>query len=114
VNLLSVLTVLSSVTFLGYGLLALTSPSMEREFTRFGLAHLRVLTASLELLGGVGLLVGLRWPPALWLSSGGLTILMLCGVAVRIGVADGLLLTLPALVLMLLNLYILVAAVMSA
>lgn len=113
-SVLSVLTVFSGATFLGYGVLCLTSPSMEREFTRFGLAHLRVVTGSLELLGGLGLLVGLRWPPALWLSSGGLALLMLCGVGVRISVSDGLVLTLPALVLMLLNGYILVAALKSA
>ena len=113
-SLLSVLTVCSGVTFLGYGLLCLISPSMEREFTRFGLAHLRVLTGSLELLGGLGLLVGLRWPPALWLSSGGLALLMLCGVGVRLGVSDGLVQTLPALALMLLNSYILVVALRSS
>jgi len=59
VSLLSVLTVFSGVTFLGYGGLCLISPSMEREFTRFGLANLRVVTGGLELLGGLGLLMGL-------------------------------------------------------
>lgn len=109
-SLLSFLTVFSSATFLGYGLWCLTSLSMEREFTRFGLAHLRVLTGVLEVLGGVGLLVGLKWPPALWLSSGGLALLMLCGVGVRVTVGDSLIQTLPALALMLLNLYLLGAA----
>lgn len=111
-SLLSLLTVFSSAAFLGYGLLCVTSVSMEREFTRFGLAHLRVLTGSLEVLGGVGLLVGLSWPPALWLSSGGLALLMLCGVGVRVSVSvgDSLVQVVPALGLMLLNLYILVAA----
>ncbi|MEP7118547.1 MAG: hypothetical protein ABI880_13240 [Acidobacteriota bacterium] len=107
---LALLTVFSSATFLGYGLWCLTSLSMEREFTRFGLTNLRVLTGSLEVLGGVGLLVGLKWPPALWLSSGGLALLMLCGVGVRVSVGDGLVQTLPALALMLLNLYVLAAA----
>jgi uncharacterized membrane protein YphA (DoxX/SURF4 family) len=83
---------------------------MEREFTRFGLAHFRVLTGGLEVLGGVGLLVGLKWPPALWLSSWGLALLMLCGVGVRISVSDSLVQTLPALGLMLVNVYIFVAA----
>ncbi len=110
-TLLSLLTVFSSAAFLGYGLLCVTSVSMEREFARFGLAHLRVLTGSLEVLGGVGLLVGLTWPPALWLSSGGLALLMLCGVGVRVSVGDGLVQTLPALALMLLNLYLLVTSV---
>jgi uncharacterized membrane protein YphA (DoxX/SURF4 family) len=114
VNLLSVLTVFSGVTFLGYGLLCLMSQSMEREFTRFGLAHLRVLTGSLELLGGAGLLVGLKWPPALWLSSGGLALLMLCGVGVRLNVGDSAGQSVPALGLMLVNLYLFVAALRPA
>lgn len=109
-TLVSLLTVFSSAAFLGYGLLCVASVSMEREFTRFGLAHLRVLTGSLEILGGVGLLVGLAWPPALGLSSGGLALLMLCGVGVRVSVGDALVQMVPALGLMLLNLYILVAA----
>ena len=109
-SVLSLLTVCSSATFIGYGLLCVTSLSMEREFTRFGLARLRVLTGGLEVLGGVGLLVGLKWPPALWLSSGGLALLMLCGISVRVSVGDSLLQTLPALALMLLNLYLLLAS----
>ncbi len=103
---LSLLAAFSSATFLVYGLLGLIAPSLEREFTRFGLPHLRVLTASLELLGALGLLVGLRWPPALWLSSGGLALLMLAGVGVRLRVGDSLVQMLPALALLLLNLYL--------
>lgn len=104
------LTVCSSVAFLGYGLLCLASPSMEREFARFGLAPLRTLIGSLEMLAGIGLLVGLKWPPALWVSSGGLALLMLCGVGVRLRVGDSVVQMLPALGLMLVNLYVLVAA----
>ena len=104
------LTVCSSVTFLGYGLLCLASPSMEREFARFGLAPLRTLIGSLEVVAGIGLLVGLKWTPALWVSSGGLVLLMLCGVGVRVSVGDSVVQMLPALGLMLVNLYILLAA----
>lgn len=109
-SLLSVLTVLLSVTFLVYGLLCLTSLSMEREFSRFGLERLRTLTGWLEVLGGIGLLIGLKWPPALWVSAGGLALLMLCGVGVRISVSDGVVQILPAFCLMLVNLYVLVTA----
>ena len=104
------LTVGSSVAFLAYGLLCLASPSMEREFARFGLAPQRTLIGSLEVLAGIGLLVGLKWPPALWVSSGGLALLMLCGLGVRLRVGDSVVQMLPALGLMLVNLYVLVAA----
>ncbi len=102
-NLLNALTVCSGSSFLVYGGLCLISPSMQSEFARFGLGRLRMLTGTLELLGGMGLLVGLRWPPSSWISSGGLSLLMLCGLAVRIRIGDGFARSLPALVLMIVN-----------
>ena len=98
----------SSVAFLIYGGLCLSTLSMQGEFKRFGLENLRTLTGALEVLGGLGLLVGLKWPFALRLSSAGLSLLMIAGLAVRIKVGDGWLLSLPAFALMLLNVYILV------
>jgi len=97
----------SSATFLIYGGLCLFSFYMQSEFKRFGLEQYKTLTGFLEVLGGVGLLVGLKWPLALWLASGGLSLLMLAGLVVRIRIGDGLLLSLPALTLMILNAYIL-------
>ncbi len=97
----------SSLAFLSYGALCLTNLSMESEFKRFGLEHLRTLTGSLEVLGGIGLLVGLRWPFALRFSSAGLMLLMIAGLAVRIRAGDGWILSLQAFALMLLNGYIL-------
>jgi len=97
----------SSAVFLTYGGLCLSSSSMQSEFQRFGLERLRILTGVLEMLGGMGLLVGLKWPFALWVSSAGLSLLMMAGVAVRIRSGDGLLLCFPALALMILNAYIL-------
>jgi uncharacterized membrane protein YphA (DoxX/SURF4 family) len=100
----------SSSAFLIYGGLCLTTLSMQSEFKRFGLEQLRTLTGLLEVLGGAGLLVGLKWPLALWLSSGGLSLLMLAGIGVRIKIGDRLLLSLPAFSLMILNAYILLEA----
>jgi len=97
----------SSLSFLIYGGLCLSSLSMQGEFKRFGLERLRILTGVLEVLAGVGLLVGLSWPPALWLSSGGLSLLMLAGLIVRIRIGDGWLECLPAFAFMILNAYIL-------
>jgi uncharacterized membrane protein YphA (DoxX/SURF4 family) len=107
VTLLTALVIFSAVAFLAYGALCLGADSMRREFTRFGLEHFRILTGLLEVLGGVGLLVGLWWPPALLMASAGLTLLMLCGVGVRIWIKDSFLQTLPALFFLLVNLYIL-------
>ena len=70
-----------------------------------------MLTGLLEIMGGSGLLVGLKWPPVLWFSAAGLSLLMLIGFGVRIKMRDSLVQSLPSLVLMLLNAYILVKSI---
>ena len=94
---------LSSVVFLCYGVSCLVFDGMKRDFERFGISHLRVLTGTLEVLGALGLVAGFWWPPLVVLSAGGLAVMMLLGVATRVRVLDSLGQTVPALALMLLN-----------
>jgi hypothetical protein len=105
-NLLNILILISSLSFTGYGIAYFKSPHMKSEFKRFGLAKAGTLTAVLELLGAVGLLVGLKFPLILLISAGGLAILMFLGVAIRIKIRDSFWISLPALFLMILNAYI--------
>jgi hypothetical protein len=105
-RLLEVLIVFSSLSFLGYGVAYFTTPNMKNEFIRFGLSKFGVLTAILEIVGGLGLLVGLLYNSILLISSGGLALLMFLGVAVRLKIKDGLWVSLPALFYFGLNLYI--------
>ena len=102
------LTCFSGVTFVVYGVLCFYSTSMANDFHRFGMDYLRVPTGILELLGGSGLLIGLRWMPARWISSAGLALLMLIAFAIRMRMRDGVAVSLPSFLLMLLNLYILI------
>lgn len=105
-NLLKVLTFISGFSFIGYGIAYFYTSKMKSEFKRFGLEKYGSLTAILELLGGVGLLVGLIFHPILLLSSSGLTLLMLLGLGVRIKVKDSLWISLPAVLFLLLNAFI--------
>jgi len=105
-DLVSVLTLVSSVTFLTYGILYFFSPQLKNEFRRFGLEKFGVLTALLEILGALGLLVGFFSTPILLLSSGGLALLMFFGLIARVRVKDSLVASLPAFILMVLNAYI--------
>jgi hypothetical protein len=105
-TLLYILIFISSLSFLGYGIAYFMSPKMKSEFKRFGLAKLGALTAILEILGALGLLIGLKFPLILLVSAAGLALLMFLGVATRIKVKDTLWVTLPALFFMLLNGYI--------
>ncbi len=110
-NLNEILILVSSISFLVYGITYFTSSKMKEEFERFNLAKVGALTATLELLGALGLIVGLFQPIILLISSGGLSLLMLLGVLVRIKVKDSLWVTLPAFFYMLLNAFILYGAI---
>jgi hypothetical protein len=93
-----VLAGVSGVAFLLYGFSCLLGTRMRREFDRFGLAKFCTLVGVLEVLGGAGVLLGLRFPLLLLVAATGLTLLMVSGAIVRIRVRDGLVLALPALV----------------
>jgi len=110
-NTLYILLVLfSGVSFIIYGFLLFVSPQMRNEFKRFELEKFTTLTGVLELLGGIGLLVGLKFGFILLISSGGLALLMLLGFGVRIKAKDSFWLSFPSLFFMLLNLYVFLIA----
>lgn len=109
-NLLNICIVVSSFSFLFYGISYFISPHMKNEFKRFKLEKLGLLTIILEIIGALGLLVGLWYLPLLVLSSGGLALLMFLGLLVRIKLKDSLWISLPALFYMVLNAYILFEA----
>jgi uncharacterized membrane protein YphA (DoxX/SURF4 family) len=97
----------SAALFLVYGALCLFWDGMREEFARYGLSRFRRLTGALELLGGIGLIVGLFVPALMVVASAGLAVLMLLGVVARVRVRDPLLEILPAGLLMVMNLFIL-------
>ena len=98
--------VLSAIAFIVYGSLCLLTSHMKLEFERYGLSRFRSLVGALELLGGLGLLVGFAVPVVHTLASGGLSLLMALGLGVRLKLHDRAVSLLPALVLLLLNLWI--------
>ena len=109
-GLLEILILISGLSFLAYGIAYFTSPHMKSEFVRFGLGKFGTLTALLEILGAIGLLVGLLINFILLISSGGLALLMFAGVLARLRVKDSLWVSLPAILYMLLNAYIFLKA----
>jgi hypothetical protein len=100
---------ISSLSFVGYGITYFTSPHMKQEFIRFGLPGLGRMTAVFQILGAAGLLAGFRFPILLVLASGGLALMMLVGVAVR--VKDSLWVSIPALFFLMLNSTIFILAI---
>lgn len=79
---------------------------MKSEFKRFGLEKFALTTVVLEILGALGLLVGLKFYFILMISSLGLALLMFAGVIVRIKVRDSVWISFPAFFYMVLNAYI--------
>jgi uncharacterized membrane protein YphA (DoxX/SURF4 family) len=79
---------------------------MKNEFKRFKLEKLGLLTIVLEIMGAIGLLVGLLVKPILLISSGGLALLMLLALIARINSKDSVWVSLPAIFFLALNTYI--------
>ena len=105
-NLLTIFILISSLSFFFYGFYYFKAPHMKDEFKRFGLQKIGLTITLLEIIGAIGLLVGLKIYFVLIISSFGLALLMLAGVIIRIKVKDGIWITLPAFFYLVLNAYI--------
>lgn len=86
--------------------MCVVSVRMKSEFKRYGHEKLRIPIGILEILGGLGLLAGYRFPILTLLAALGLALLMLLALIIRFKIKDSLLQSLPALVLMFINFYI--------
>lgn len=102
--------IVSALAFLAYGIACVATPRMEAEFQRYGLARHRRLIGAIECLGALGLLVGQFSRPVLIVAAAGLTLAMLAAIATRIRIGDSLAKTLPAIVLLALNAFLLAVA----
>jgi uncharacterized membrane protein YiaA len=76
------------------------------EFQRYGLKQYRILTGILQLLGSFSLMIGFWISPFTLVGSGGLAMLMVLGVIVRIRIKDKPYLLIPAIFYMCLNIFI--------
>jgi hypothetical protein len=73
------------------------------EYERWGFKNQRIILGCCQLLGGLGLLVGLLIPLMLSVASFLLTCMMLTAVFVRIRIKESVLKMLPALLYVLVN-----------
>jgi hypothetical protein len=109
--LITLCTLISSLSFLAYAFSYFNAPHMKNEFKRFGLEKIGLTIVLLEIIGALGLLVGLKFNPILTISSFGIAILMLSGLIVRIKLKDSIWISFPALFYMGLNTYIFLASI---
>ncbi len=103
------LILVSAISFIGYGTACFFSSYMKQEFLRYGLGAQRVWVGLLQWGAGMGLLAGMRVPWLGQMAAGGLALMMLVAVGVRIQIRDNALQTMPALFYLVLNAYLLLA-----
>lgn len=95
--------VFSAISFVIYSLNSVFSRRMKLEFSRWGVGNLRILVASFQMLGAIGLLLGMYNIWLLCIVSFLLMLMMITAVIIRIRVKDSLLLIAPALIYTLLS-----------
>ena len=96
------------IAFAWYGATALLSERMVAEFERYGLARLRVPTATLQIAGSMGLLAGFLYRPLLLVSAAAFAVMMFFAVLVRIKIRDPVHAIVPAFVLLCLDILLVV------
>jgi hypothetical protein len=83
---------------------------MIAEFKRYGLTDSqRRLTAVLQIIGSAGLLTGFIFPYIGLLAAAGFSIMMLVAFIVRIKIKDSFAQSLPSLLFMLVNIWLIIA-----
>ena len=97
----------SAISFIFYGITSFFSKRMLSEYARWGYKNQRILLGSLQLLGGVGLLVGIINSTLLIIASFLLTFMMITAVFVRIKIKDNIIQMSPAIFYTVLNFIIL-------
>lgn len=105
-DIVTICTLISSLSFFSYAVVYFTGPHMKNEFKRFGLEKMGLLIIVLQIMGATGLLVGLVYNPILIISSLGLALLMFSGLIVRVKLKDSIWVSLPAFFFMMLNAFI--------
>lgn len=106
-DLLTGLIWFSSLAFIYFGINCFYSKFIISEFLRYNLPRYRKLTGLLQLVGAVGLLLGLYFSPLVLLTSAiGLCLLMLAGFMVRLKIRDNFIQSSPAFLFVIINLTI--------
>lgn len=94
--LLVTLVFVSAAAFAYYGGETLFADPPRGEYERYGMPNARIFAGSTQLLGAVGLLLGLRFTPLGIAAASGLTLMMLLGLVVRHRIHDVPRLMIPA------------------
>ena len=101
------LVVFSALSFIFYGINSFFTKRMVSEYARWGYSDQRILLGCIQLLGGIGLLIGIANSVLLSVTSFLLTFMMITAIFVRIKIKDSLINMFPAIFYSLINFIIL-------
>ena len=110
----NILVVFTAASFMYYAASALTTKRMAIEFERYGFSDKRVFIAMSQILGALGLLMGLIMPIVGIIASAGFTVQMVCVLVVRRRIGDPFLQSLPAVAFFAISIALIAAFAMRA
>tara|TARA_B100000123_G_scaffold157557_1_gene116551 strand:- start:74 stop:424 length:351 start_codon:yes stop_codon:yes gene_type:complete len=103
---LNFIILFSAFSFIIYGYSSFMSKRMISEYSRWGFTDQRKIIGFFQLLGGIGLIVGIKVNILLFITSLSFIIMMLFAIVVRIKIKDGIVEILPAITYLFLNIMI--------
>jgi len=106
-----VITIFTAISFIIYGINSFFSKRMIDEYSRWGFEKFRKQISFLQILGGLGLTLGLFMNFFLIISSTGLSLMMLSAIIVRVYIKDNISRILPSITYFMLSILILINAV---
>tara|TARA_B100000768_G_scaffold66485_1_gene63924 strand:- start:4132 stop:4485 length:354 start_codon:yes stop_codon:yes gene_type:complete len=113
-DILTIVIWFSGVAFVYFGFNCFYSKFIISEFDRYNLPKFRKLTGYLQLIGAVGLLLGLYLSPViLLLASTGLFLLMIAGFIVRLKIKDNFIKSSPSFGFAAINLFIAIKTLLT-
>ena len=104
------LILFSVLSFLIYGISCFASRYLRDEFVRYGFSRERPLIGFLQICGALGLVAGFWFPWLGIIGAGGLAMMMLVAMLVRIKIRDSFVKTTPAILYFLVNAYLAIFA----
>jgi len=102
-----IILLFSAISFIFYGVSSFFSKRMLSEYERWGYKNQRILLGCLQLLGGIGLFIGILNATLLTVASFLLTFMMITAIVVRIKIKDSVIQMFPAILYTVLNFIIL-------
>ena len=103
---LTLVVIFTAVSFIIYGYSSFISRRMKSEYARWGYNNQRKIVGSLQLLGGIGLILGLQINVLLITTSFCFIMMMTMAIFIRVKIKDNITDVLPAITYLFLSILI--------